>query len=139
MYGEDFIHLWRLRERSKIAFKLNIWDMSPDSPSSTPWHQCRQGTPVRGLDFSADGRYAATGEYGVKAHLWDLGAANPCDTRREIENGAPRVQLAFSSDVRWAAATNSASDADIMRDEQASQPCVDRPSGLTRHCGVETT
>jgi WD40 repeat protein len=90
------------------AGTLNIWDISADSPSPTPRHRCRQGAPVRGLDFSADGRYAATGEYGVRAHLWDLSAANPCDSRRALANGATAVQIALSADARWAATANFA-------------------------------
>jgi WD40 repeat protein len=85
---------------------LSIWDISAESPSAKPRHRCRQDAPVRGLDFSADSRYAATGEYGVRAHLWDLSAANPCDSRRSFANGATAVQIALSSDARWAATAN---------------------------------
>ena len=88
------------------AGTLSIWDISADSPSSTPRYRCVQGNPVRGLDFSADGRYAATGEFGLRAHLWDLDAANPCDSRRSLANGATAVQITLSSDGRWAATAN---------------------------------
>jgi WD40 repeat protein len=93
------------------AGTFSMWDISQDNPTSTPRHQCRQGAPVRGLDFSADGRYAATGEYGVRAHLWDLSAGNPCDSRRSFRNGATAVQIALSSDARWAATANFGPDA----------------------------
>ena len=86
--------------------RLSIWDISAESPSPTPRFRCRQGAPVRGLDFSADGRYALTGEYGLRAHLWDLGAANPCDSRRPLANGVTAVQVALSSDASWAATAN---------------------------------
>jgi WD40 repeat protein len=85
---------------------VNLWDVSMDSPASEPRHRCRQGAPVRGLAFDADGRYAVTGEYGSKAHLWDLRAADPCGSRWSWDNGATAVQIALSRDARWAATAN---------------------------------
>jgi WD40 repeat protein len=86
---------------------VNFWDVSMDSPASEPHHQCRLGAPVSGLSFDADGRYAVTGEHGgLKAHLWDLRAANPCNSQRTWENGESVVQIALSRDARWAATAN---------------------------------
>ncbi len=88
------------------AGSVNLWDVSMDSPASEPRHRCRQGAPVRGLAFDADGRYAVTGEYGLNAHLWDLRAADPCGSRWSWDNGATAVQIALSRDARWAATAN---------------------------------
>ena len=84
---------------------VNMWDVSVDSPSSTPRYQCRQGTPVRGSPaFSADGRYVATGAHGFEAHLWDLRAPNPCDSQRPLgRHGDAVSQVAISPNSRWVA------------------------------------
>jgi WD40 repeat protein len=86
---------------------VNFWDVSVDSPASEPRYRCRLEAPVSGLSFDADGRSAVTGEHGgSKAHLWDLRAANPCNSRRTWENGVSAVQIAISGDARWAATAN---------------------------------
>ena len=50
-------------------------------------------------------------EFGVGALLWDLDAADPCAISRSAANGATAVQIALSSDLRWAATANFAPDA----------------------------
>src|SRR5262249_7805774 len=84
---------------------VNMWDVSVDSPSSTPRYECRQGTPIRGSPaFSADGRYVATGANGFEAHLWDLRAPNPCDSQRPLgPHGDAVSQVAISPNSRWVA------------------------------------
>jgi hypothetical protein len=50
-------------------------------------------------------------EFGVRTLLWDLGAADPCANPRSLANGATAVQIALSSDARWAGTANFAPDA----------------------------
>jgi hypothetical protein len=50
-------------------------------------------------------------EFGVGALLWDLDAAALRDFPRSAANGATAVQIALSSDARWAATANFAPDA----------------------------
>ena len=82
---------------------VDMWDLSGEAPSSPPSRGCRQSAPVRGLAFTADGRYAVTGEHGSTAHLWDLLAANPCDSSRSLgPHGDAVDQVAISTDGHWA-------------------------------------
>jgi WD40 repeat protein len=85
---------------------VTFWDVSGDTPSSQPSHRCQQGAPVRALGFDAGGRHAVTGEFGLKVHLWDLGAANPCESRRPLDNKATAIALAVSRDFGWIATAN---------------------------------
>jgi WD40 repeat protein len=88
------------------AGRLNIWEVSSDTPVLTPRYQCAHGAPVRGLDFSSDGQYAVTGEVGFGAHLWNLRSANPCNAP-PFRNGATTINIAISSRTEWAATANA--------------------------------
>jgi WD40 repeat protein len=54
-----------------------------------------------GFEFSVH-----TGEYGLNVHLWDLRAANPCESHRALNNSATAIQLSVGRDFQWIATAN---------------------------------
>jgi WD40 repeat protein len=84
-----------------------MWEVSNDSPATTPHYQCDQHHPVVGRPaFSSDGRYLATAA-NVDVRLWDLSSRDPCAAPRLLGPHKNAVlEVALSADSRWAATAN---------------------------------
>jgi WD40 repeat protein len=84
---------------------VNIWDVSNDSPATTPRYQCAHDKPVRGrLAFSPDGHLLVTAAHGLSARLWNLASTDPCASPGLLgPHNDVVADVAVSADSRWAA------------------------------------
>ncbi len=83
--------------------RVNLWDLSAEAPAPPLRHICRHAGSVRGLAFSADGRFALAGSYAQQVRLWDLRAGDPCASPRILRHDVDVTRVAISHDAHWAA------------------------------------